>query len=191
MSAWRAAAVPASGLRIAWTPWDAAIETVATLRWDNEAWTVECALGAHDVQLVLRLGADWRLQQCLLFRDMPTPDLWLGTDGRGRWGEVNGSLRPELAGCELVEVAGSPFHHAVAVRGAAPGLLAVGDETIVRTARVDVETLGVQVRERRYRRTRADAWSWTSATTGREVEVCVDGYGVALDEPGAWRRVSG
>lgn len=145
MSSWRAAPVPASGLRLAWTRWHATArgeaasvaprepESVAVVRWDNEAWTVEGTLGADDAQYVLRLGADWRVQQCLLFRDLPTPDLWLGTDGRGRWGEVNGAHRPELAGCELVEFAASPFHHGVAVRAGAAGALEVGGAATVRT----------------------------------------------------------
>lgn len=201
MSSWRAAPVPASGLRLAWTRWHATAlgeaasvaprepESVAVVRWDNEAWTVEGTLGADDAQYVLRLGADWRVQQCLLFRDLPTPDLWLGTDGRGRWGEVNGAHRPELAGCELVEFAASPFHHGVAVRAGAAGALEVGGAATVRTARIDVETLGVLVVERTYVRTGATTWRWTSATTGDEVDATVDAHGFVRDEPGAWRRV--
>ena len=39
------------------------------------------------------------MRQFLLFRDLDDPDLWLGTDGAGRWGEINGAHRPELDGC--------------------------------------------------------------------------------------------
>ena len=204
MSARGTLPVPASGLRLAWGAWGDARDTGAPhdaggprvtshahVRWDNEAWTVEGTLGADDAQFVMRLGLDWRLQQCLLFRDMASPDLWLGTDGRGRWGEVNGTHRPELAGCEVVEFAGSPFHHGVAVRGPGLAALGVGDVAVVRAARVDVETLGVVVVERHYRRTGETAWRWTSAATGAEVDVVVDAWGFVLDEPGAWRRVSG
>ena len=195
MSARGTLPVPASGLRLAWRPWDdtgaVRVTSEAHVRWDNEAWTVEGTLGADDAQFVMRLGLDWRLQQCLLFRDMASPDLWLGTDGRGRWGEVNGAHRPELAGCDVVEFASSPFHHGVAVRGPALGALPVGGVAVVRAARVDVETLGIEVVERAYRRADGARWRWTSAATGDEVEVAVDEYGFAIDEPGAWRRVSG
>ena len=34
-----------------------------------------------------------------LFRDLEQPDLWLATDGAGRWGEMNGAHRVELDGC--------------------------------------------------------------------------------------------
>ena len=39
------------------------------------------------------------MRQFLLFRDLDEPDLWLATDGTGRWGEMNGAHRPELDGC--------------------------------------------------------------------------------------------
>ena len=58
----------------------------------------------------------WQVRQFLLFRDMEQPDLWLGTDGHGRWGELNAAHRPELDGALDVTIAGSPFVHSIPIR---------------------------------------------------------------------------
>ena len=74
-----------------------------TITWENEAWTASGVVGApgehNDVHYVLRISPTWHVRQFLLFRDVDEPDLWLGTDGNGRWGEINGAHRPDLDGC--------------------------------------------------------------------------------------------
>ncbi|MFZ9884781.1 MAG: putative glycolipid-binding domain-containing protein, partial [Ilumatobacteraceae bacterium] len=81
------------------SPMHSAVE----LRWENEGWTAEGTLGSDNAQFVLRLSAGWTVQQCLLFRDLEDPDLWLGTDSHGRWGEMNGAHRTELDGCTDID----------------------------------------------------------------------------------------
>ncbi len=58
---------------------------------------------------MIRLSATWQVRQFLLFRDLDEPDLWLGADGTGRWGEMNGAHRHDLAGCTDVELTVTPF----------------------------------------------------------------------------------
>jgi hypothetical protein len=84
------------------------------LRFEHGGWTADGTVtvpGAvhRDVHWVARLSAQFELRQFLVFRDLDEPDLWLGTDGRGRWGEVNGAHRPELDGCVAAVIAGSGF----------------------------------------------------------------------------------
>ena len=113
-----AACVPAAhepaGHVAAWATWDGdGIETT-TLRWENEGWTVSGEVGdAADrerIQYVLRLSATWQVRQFLLFRDLDEPDLWLATDGGGRWGEMNGAHRTELDGCTDIDLAVHAVH---------------------------------------------------------------------------------
>ena len=74
----------------------------------------------------------------LLFRDLDEPDLWLGTDGQGRWGEMNGAHRPELDGCTDLALRCTPFDHLVPARR---NQLAVDGTAIIQAIEVDVETL--------------------------------------------------
>ncbi|MEZ5296453.1 MAG: putative glycolipid-binding domain-containing protein [Ilumatobacteraceae bacterium] len=109
----------------------------------------------------MRLSPLWQVRQFLLFRDLAEPDLWLGTDGHGRWGEMNGAHRVDLDGGLDIALAVTPFSHAVPIRRLA---LAVGQDAPTVVLDVDVETLGVvpsavsyrRVGEHRYEATRAD-----------------------------------
>ena len=96
--------LPADGLTLRWDPWNGGEGEEVVVRWDNEAWTVSGHSMAERVQWVLRLSPLWQIRQFLLFRDLEMPDLWLGTDGGGRWGEVNGAHRPDLDGATDVIV---------------------------------------------------------------------------------------
>jgi hypothetical protein len=122
----------------------AAVEEVV-LRFEHGGWTADGRVSVpgavhRDVHWVARLSPDFAARQFLLFRDLDEPDLWLGTDGRGRWGEVNGAHRPELDGCAVALIEGSAFLDDLRERWEETG------EVLV--AVVDVETLEVR-RERR------------------------------------------
>ena len=86
------------------------------LTWENEGWTANGTIGADDATFVVRMSAQWVVQQFLLFRDMDEPDLWLATDGHGRWGEMNGAHRTELDGCIDIDLAGTPFTNVIPIR---------------------------------------------------------------------------
>ncbi|NDF68668.1 MAG: hypothetical protein EB143_04020 [Actinobacteria bacterium] len=81
---------PQTPLRLAWTAADGG-ESSLEVRFENEGWTVQGSLGTDDAQFVMRLSATLVVQQFMLFRDMEEPDLWLGRDRSGRWGEINGA----------------------------------------------------------------------------------------------------
>jgi hypothetical protein len=179
--------VPVEGHAVTWTTWDGASSERCTLRWENEAWTVEGRVGGVDVHYVLRLSAGWQVQQLLLFRDLPEPDLWLATDGGGRWGEVNGAHRAELDGCTELALGCTPLTHSLPIRRLP---LHVGDSAEVDVVTVDVETLAVEREHRRY--TRIDDRRWLvrtgAGTASAEHELVVDDFGLVVDEPGRFHR---
>lgn len=176
-------AFPADGFRTAWTTWDGAHTEALELRWENEAWTVTGRVGREQVDYVIRLSPLWHVRQLLLFRDLPEPDLWLGTDGHGRWGEMNGAHRPELDGPLDVALDVTPFTHSLPIRRLP---LHVGDSAELAVLTVDVETLAVTPTEVRYHRL-ADR-RWRIERPGAVIEVDVDGYGLVVDVPGEFRR---
>jgi hypothetical protein len=190
-------ALPADGLVARWSAeGDPAVDghEVVTLRWDNEAWTATGRVGRERVEYVLRISPLWQVRQFLLFRDLDEPDLWLGTDGHGHWGEVNGTHRPELDGAVDIVLACSPFPLTLPVRRLD---LAVGGSGEVGALAVDVETLQVERVRVGYERVDARRWRATTATSGTDsatdaastVEFAVDDHGLPRDVPGAFRRL--
>ena len=155
------------------------------LNWDNEAWTANVHVEHERIDYVMRVSPLWRVRQFLLFRDMEQPDLWLGTDGHGRWGELNGAHRPELDGALDITIAGSPFVHAVPIRRLPLG---VGDAAELIVLAVDPETLAVERVPRHYVRLEERRWSVDDRTTTIEFEV--DDYGIPTDIGDHLRRVA-
>ncbi len=177
-------ALPSDGVEVAWATWDGKHREDPAVRWDNEAWTATGRLQRERAEYVCRLSPLWVPRQFLLFRDLDEPDLWLGTDGRGRWGEVNGAHRPDLDGGFDIGLACTPFTHAPPIRRLP---LAIGDAAEMPIVIVDVETLGAVVEPRVYERHAARRWRVTGP--GVDVEFDVDEHGVPLDVPGEHRRV--
>ena len=128
------------------------------------------------IDYVIRVSPLWQVRQFLLFRDMEQPDLWLGTDGHGRWGELNGAHRPELDGALDVTIAGSPFVHPIPIRRLPLG---VGDEAELIVLAIDAETLGVERRSRKYVRLEERRWRVDDRTS--TIEFDVDDYGIPTD----------
>jgi hypothetical protein len=174
-------ALPADGFTATWSSGDH--DQHLTLRWENEAWTATGALGAERAEYVLRITAQWQVSQFLLFRDLDEADLWLGTDGHGRWGEVNGAHRTDLDGGTDIVLACSPFSHAVPIRRLP---LAVGDAAELSVLHVDVETLGVVTARVIYERVADRRWRYTHDDTTTAFEV--DDYGIPLDLAERFRR---
>ncbi|MEY4338235.1 MAG: hypothetical protein RLZ14_85, partial [Actinomycetota bacterium] len=92
-------ALEADGHVARWATWDHQHLDTTTIRWENEGFTVGGVVTRERIEYVLRLSATWQVRQFILFRDLDEPDLWLATDGSGRWGEMNGAHRTELDGC--------------------------------------------------------------------------------------------
>jgi hypothetical protein len=177
-------AFPADGYETTWTTWDGEHREHLSLRWENEAWTAVGRIGREQVEYVIRLSPLWQVRQFLLFRDLEEPDLWLGTDGHGRWGEMNGAHRPELDGSHDVALDITPFTLSLPIRRLP---LHVGDSFELTVLRIDVETLAIQPVPVGYHRVGPHAWR---ITRGDEtIEFTVDEYGLVTDVDGAFRRV--
>jgi uncharacterized protein len=177
-------AFPADGFHTRWTTWDGKHTEHLTIRWENEAWTVTGRVEREQIEYVIRLSPLWQTRQFLLFRDLPQPDLWLGTDGHGRWGEMNGAHRPELDGAHEIALAVTPFTHSLPIRRLP---LHVGDAFELSVLAIDVETLAVVPTTVRYHRTAAREWRITRGT--ETLETTVDEFGLVTDVVGAFRRV--
>jgi hypothetical protein len=156
------------------------------LRWDNGGWVIESNVSGTDVQYVLRLGPDHSVRQFLLFRDLEEPDLWLATDGAGRWGEMNGSERHDLFGCSALAVGCSPSSTLITIRSLNLG---IGEQATVQTATVDVETLDVLALPHTYTRLDEHRWSLAVEPLGLTVVFDVGDDDVLSVAPGWFRRV--
>ena len=190
MNAPHHSAFPADGFTARWARWDGDGTETVSLRWENEAWTVNGEVGRERVQYVVRVSPMWHVRQFLLFRDLDEPDLWLATDGHARWGEVNGAHRPELDGCHDVHLDVTPFTATLPIRRLP---VHEGDATELSVVAIDVETLAVVPRTHRYERLGDRRWRFTDVGRGGDpgaaaVEFDVDEYGLALDVPGRFRR---
>ena len=175
---------PQSALRLSWDAADGG-ECTLEVRFENEGWTAQGSLGMDDAQFVIRMSASLVVQQFMLFRDMDEPDLWLGRDKSGRWGEINGAHRTDLDGCTDIELRMNPFPTSATMKR-----LPLHDlhAASINVATVNVETLEVVPNQRRFTRLSAQRWRYTSPFHGREVESDLDEYGIILDEPHAFTR---
>jgi len=179
-------AFPSDGYTARWRTWDHEHLETLTLRWENEGWTATGEVGREAVTYVLRLSATWQVRQFLLFRDLDEPDLWLGADGTGRWGEMNGDHRHDLAGCTDVDLAVTPFTNSIPIRRLK---LDVGASADVVAATIDIDALGVVPVRQRYERLTARRFRRTSLDNGEITEFDVDEYGLVHDEPDTFRRL--
>lgn len=171
-------------MQIAWHVADGATSELE-VRFENEGWTAQGTLGSDQAQFVIRLSATLVVQQFMLFRDMEDPDLWLGRDRAGRWGEVNGAHRTDLDGCSDIELRMNPFTTSATIKRL-PLLDSHGANLNV--AVVDVETLEVLPQQRTFARLNARKWRYVSPYSGQEVESELDEFGLIIDEPAAFRR---
>lgn len=189
--------LPFSGFTASWESISGGPDNISEqllLHFENEAWTIEgiiertspCAERPESTHYVLRLSATWHLQQMLLFRDLEEPDLWLATDGRGVWGEVNGVQRRELGGCDDIDISTSAITRSLAIRRLET---AIGSATDVHSIVVDPETLAITRTRLNYTRLGSRLWSVHRDDGLPSHEFSVDDYGLPLDVPGYFRRV--
>ncbi|NND76165.1 MAG: putative glycolipid-binding domain-containing protein [Ilumatobacter sp.] len=179
-------AFPADGYTARWQRWDDDGGETLHLRWENEGWTATGEVAGANVSYVLRLSATWSIRQFLLFRDLDDPDLWLGNDGTGRWGEMNGAHRTDLDGCHDIDLTVTPFTNTIPIRRLQ---LDVGHAAEIATAMVDVDTLGVVAVRQRYHHVTPRRFAYSNLDSGFATEFDVDEYGLVHDYPGYFRRV--
>jgi hypothetical protein len=175
----------ADGYSAGWVGIDDGRAEQLSLNWDNEAWTASVHVEHERIDYVVRVSPLWQIRQFLLFRDMEQPDLWLGTDGHGRWGELNGAHRPELDGALDITIAGSPFVHSIPIRRLP---LSVGDDAELLVLAIDPETLAVERVSRKYVRLAERRWLVDDHIA--TIEFDVDEYGIPTDVGEVLRRVA-
>lgn len=173
-----------AGHAVRWQTWDGAHREDLTIRWENEGFTVAGTVSSERIEYVVRLSAQWHVRQFLLFRDLDEPDLWLATDGHGRWGEMNGAHRTELDGCHDVVLACTPFSHTPPIRRLP---LHDGHTAELPVVVVDPDSLAVTAEPVRYTRHSASRWTITRAGVAAEVEV--DEHGLVVSIDGSFSRV--
>ena len=178
-------AFPADGYTARWNRVDGEGSEQVDLRWENEGWTITSEVGGPNISYVLRLSATWSVRQFLLFRDLDDPDLWLGTDGSGRWGEINGAHRPDLDGCHDIDLPITPFTNTLPIRRLA---LDVGDAADITVAVIDTETLGIVPVRQRYPRVAQHRFAYFNLDSGFETEFDIDPYGLVHDYPEHFTR---
>lgn len=177
------AAHDADGHIVQWQTWDGEFAEVVTIRFENEGYTVSARVDRERIEYVLRLSSSWHVRQFILFRDLEEPDLWLATDGHGRWGEMNGAHRPELDGCYDIDLRCSAFTPTLAMRRLP---LVDGHTAEIPVITIDTETLEVLAEPHRY--TRHSGSHWTIGRREGDVDVRVDEHGLVIDQDGWFRR---
>jgi hypothetical protein len=175
------------GVEIAaqWETWDREHHETATIRFENGAWTADSISSRHRTHAVLRLQPDHQVRQFLLFRDLEEADLWLGHDGQGRWGEMNGVYRDDLDGTEAV-VLDTPLTTSIVIRGLLDDGFEIGETYEATVATVNVETLGVVQEDHVYERFADRSWRITDPRS--TIEFDVDDDGLVIDIDGQFRR---
>ncbi len=170
---------------IHWTTWDGQAADHLNVGYENGGWTAEGTVSTAQISYVMRFNEHWELRQFLLFRDLDEPDLWLATDGSGRWGETNGVVREDLEGCVGIMMACTPFSHCLPVKRLQASSLA---EQSFNVAELDVDTLGLVVHQHTVGHLGDNEWFQKSSANGSELKFRVDEFGLILDEPGRFRR---
>lgn len=181
------AAHDTDGHVVRWVTRDGAHHDTTTIRWENEGFTVNGVLTRERVEYVLRLSPSWQVRQFILFRDLEEPDLWLATDGSGRWGEMNGAHRPELDGCYDLHLACAAFTTALPIHRLP---LLEGHAAEVPVVTVDTDTLDVRAVTHRLTRLGTHRWRLEVEGSAEVVEIDVDEHGLPLDYPAGFRRTS-
>jgi hypothetical protein len=181
----------ADGHAVRWSTWNGEHHDTVSIRWENEGFTISGASTREAVEYVLRVSPTWQVRQFILFRDLEEPDLWLATDGAGRWGEMNGAHRTELDGCYDIHLGCTPFTATLPIRRLP---LLDGHTAELPVVQIDTDTLEVEPITVRYTRIDALHWRIEHPASGQQaeidVEVEVDEHGVVVDYPGEFRRSS-
>jgi hypothetical protein len=175
------------GIAARWRTEDGTCVEQLFLRWENGGWVAEGNVAGPNVTYVLRLAPNFEVSQFLLFRDLEQPDLWLGHDGHGNWGEINGAHRRELFGCHDVDLACAAFPRSLPLRRL---MSSVGEQIVLPVVVIDVDTLEVQAAMTTATRLDARRWHITNSVLGVDTTMNIDEHGLPLHQPGHHVRLA-
>lgn len=171
---------------LVWKPWNT--PGVETLRLSHDANGIHAT--SHLMQVVkgdsivanylIDCDSRWRFRRLWLKVDNHGQrSLCLQRDLRGNW-LLNGQPRPDLLGCQHVMLSASPFTHTPILQRSA---LEAGQSEEVRVAYVDMLSLAVEPRWKRYRcvQRRTGESLYHSQVEGRgDEELSVDDHALLL-----------
>lgn len=139
--------------------------------------------GPDDPELRIRYRVEcnsaWATTAATL--DTPTGQVRLRRSGQ-TW-QLDGVLRPDLAGCLDIDIALTPFTNTLPIRRLG---LEVGEEAEIAVVYLQPAEHPVEVREMHQRYTRLDehVYRYQSGAFSRDLEV--DSDGIVLTYPGIW-----
>lgn len=145
---------------LVWKPWHT--PGVESLRLDRDSNGITASshllqsIKGHSIAATYVLNCDphWRFRRLWLKVDnQGAQSLTLQRDIRGRW-DLNGQLRPDLAHCQQVMLAASPFSHTPLLQRCA---LETGQSAQLQVVHIDLLNLRIEARSLRYQCLRQSA----------------------------------
>ncbi len=111
--------------------------------------------------------------------------LELRSDGQGHWTDASGAPLPALDGTIDVDLQASPFTSTLTIRRLA---LQQGQSSSTRVVSIDPVALTTKIVENRYTRTEPNVYRCERLDDGFAADLHVDGEGLLVEEPRAFRR---
>ncbi|MFN2604156.1 MAG: putative glycolipid-binding domain-containing protein [Gemmatimonadaceae bacterium] len=129
-------------------------------------------------------GPDWQTSRCTIsgFVGSDSVSMAIERDRAGRW-TVDRIDRPDLAGCEDIDLSFTPATNLLPVRRLD---LVVGERAEVRAAWVRFPELDVQILDQVYTRLDANRFLYQSGDSTFERILTVDQWGFVTEYPGLW-----
>ena len=177
---------------VRWSTWDGSGTQTLSLRYENEEWTADGHVDvpgvAPDLQFAVRLDERWHAREFLVFRGGSEPELWLRSDGAGRWIDqrAESATRPEFDGCIDVDLVCTPFTNTLPIRRLA---LPVGESAELAVIWFDPDERVLLRDPQRYTRLAERRWRFDSLDSAFTAELEVDADGLVLDYPELFRRL--
>lgn len=148
---------------------------------------------AFRARYVVRCDPGWRARELVVDPLDGSEPLRLNSDGEGDWRGSSGRALPELRGCRDVDLSATPFTNTLPIRRLDLG---EGESSEIAVVYVNVPSMELVPSGQRYtcleRRVGDGLYRCEDEGLfrGFTADLQVDGYGLVLDYPGIFRRIS-
>ncbi|KAJ6444582.1 glycolipid-binding domain-containing protein [Purpureocillium lavendulum] len=143
------------------------------------------ANSAYGVFYSIRISKEWLVQEVEVRETESTSFLHLVHDGQGHWSSPEGPV-PSLDGCIDIDIAATPFTNTLPIRRLRLG---EGSAQPIRVLYIPVPSLRPLPIDQRYTCLQPDQlYRYENLTNGYEAELMVDGEGLVVDYPNAFKR---
>ena len=172
---------------------DATLEFASLSRGEHGFDLVGRVVGVDDnrplyVEYRLTCDARWHSRELIVSQTLGTAQRELRLEGGQEAGWcVNGSPRPDLAGCIDIDLGISPSTNALAINRLR---LPIGQGGDVLAAWVRFPGLEVQPARQRYERTAENAFKYRSLASGFEAALETDSFALPISYEGVWQRLA-